>query len=202
TRTAPPVLPPSRRSSIAPVCQRRGRKTPKKNKKHRKQTKCRVLPRGWHKKENVQGGGWRGGGGGPPPRPPSTAPPAQTPRPGAHPGRRAPILQVDQPAPGGCRPHPPPDRAPQQPESVGHRRHPVRGDLLGLHLDRGQLLALGRPAVEQEPDAPGAAWARPAEVHARQPAVAHIDAPLLANLALARLPRRLAVRLHDTPGNR
>src|SRR6185312_15547514 len=110
---------------------------------------------------------------------------------------RTAVLQVDQ-GPRtpdlGRRPHPPPDRPPEQGEGLG--------DLLGLKLQVGQLLVAHLPAVEQEPDAPRSALPGAAEVHGGQPPAAQLEAGLLPHLALARLPRRLAVRLHHATGDR
>src|SRR5271166_648268 len=117
-------------------------------------------------------------------------------------GDGAAVLQVDQPLSAGGRPHPPPDRAPEQDERVRERDEPGFGDLLGLQHEAGERLVAHFPAVEEEPDPPWAARARAAEVHRREPRAGHVDAGLLAHLALARLPRRLPVRLHDTAGDR
>src|SRR5208283_5956957 len=118
------------------------------------------------------------------------------------PGDAVAVLQVDQPPSAGGRPHPPPDRTPEQDERVRERDEPGLGDLLGLQHEAGERLLAHLPAVEEEPDSPRAARARPAEVHRREPAAGHVDAGLLAHLAPARLPRRFPVRLHDTAGDR
>jgi hypothetical protein len=77
----------------------------------------------------------------------------------------------------------------------------VLADLLGLHSDRGQPAVLEGAAVEQEPDAAGAARPGTPEVHACVTAVAQLDPALLTDLAPARLPGRLPVCLHDAAGN-
>ena len=50
----------------------------------------------------------------------------------ADPGDGAAVLQVDQPLAAGGRPHPPPDRTPEQVHRVRERGEPGLGDLLGL----------------------------------------------------------------------
>src|SRR5207247_10391508 len=106
---------------------------------------------------------------------------------------RTAVLQVDQRTwtPDlGRRPHPPPDRPPEQGESLGQRGQARLGDLLGLKLPVGQLLVTHLPAVEQEPDTTRPSLPPSAEVHGGQPPAAHLEAGLLPHLALACLPRR------------
>src|SRR5208337_1778565 len=79
------------------------------------------------------------------------------------PGDAVAVLQVDQP----------PDRTPEQDERVRERDEPGLGDLLGLQHEAGERLLAHLPAVEEEPDSPRAARARPAEVHRREPAAGH-----------------------------
>src|SRR5689334_1198748 len=82
-------------------------------------------------------------------------------RAGAGESDRAAVFQVEQgPALGG-RPHPTPDRAPQQGERVRQGGQTGLGDLLGLELQTGQRLVADLPAVEQEPDAPRPSLPRP-----------------------------------------
>src|SRR5581483_3939163 len=71
----------------------------------------------------------------------------------------------------------------------------------GLQLDGGQRLVAHLPAIEEVPDAGQPARLRRAEIHRGQPPAAHLEAGLLAHLALARLPRGLSVRLHAAAGN-
>ena len=52
-------------------------------------------------------------------------------------GDGAAVLEVDQSLAAGGRPHPPPDRAPEQVERVRERREPGLGDLLGLQHQAG-----------------------------------------------------------------
>jgi hypothetical protein len=85
---------------------------------------------------------------------------------------RAAVFQVDQPLTAQRRPHPAPDRAPEQSERVGDAGEPVLGNLLGLYRDSGQDLVFHAAAVEQEPDASGTARPRAAEIHAGQPRAA------------------------------
>src|SRR5580658_1606024 len=117
-------------------------------------------------------------------------------------GDRTPVLQVDQMLAAYGRADPAPDRAAQQAERLGQARQPVLGDLLGLQHDPGQGPVTNWSAVEQEPDAARPARARTTEIHRRQPPAVHVQAALLADLAPARLPGRLAVGLHDATRDR
>ena len=78
----------------------------------------------------------------------------------------------------------------------------VVAELGRLQRDRGRLLVRDHPAVEEEPKPHGPARLGRPSVDGGEPPGAHPQPRLLEDLTLAGLPRRLAVGLHDAPGDR
>jgi len=86
-------------------------------------------------------------------------------------------------------------------QRLGYRHEPVLGDLLRLQRHGAESVIADLAAVEKESDTSWTAIAWRPEVNAGQPGAHSLKAALLANLSLARLPRRLTVGLHDPARN-
>ena len=116
---------------------------------------------------------------------------------------RAPVLEVQAAVGPDCGEHPPPHRTAQQASGLIEIDEATFEDLPGLQALAFELLGAEFATVKEEPQPtrPARRLRRP-EVHTDQAAACDLDPTLLAGLAPARLPRRLAILLELPARNR